>query len=502
MFKLPNGPWETVFSTKQPEVEISLQTNMESDVAVQIVEKKGENPTGVVLELFKVFVTSTHPQTLVEKLPFLALEFGVHSDRTTTHWFVLCESGSVYCEAGDVSVAAAFADLAKKVSGYEEQLLAAGRQLDVQLIPFSQSDESERSAFWSSLLVQPLLLERTKSYTKAPEPGINPSSVLRYGEVKLGRGKDQTLFREPLSLFKKTIVLGGTLADREGALRVLIESALLSGVPVVVFDASNKFAGLREQNQNAKQVTDSGFDQSPVGFPTEEFEVPSGVWTNFSDLDIDATLELFRVGLTPSAKVIKMVFELAVAVNWTQLIDTIKIQSPAGDVTRFHLNKAMRIAAVMDSLSQGFFGGPNRLEAMTKTLDGGFGYAGIVKMENLDPRLRLLLVHSLSREFKRFFSHPNKAKPVSVLLVFPDATQLFPSTGHGRIQQVIEDDLLEAANYGVGMVLAAEKAIDLHDHLPKQMTAEIGIVAGHDVGVRIEKRKPYRCELRPPLSRL
>jgi hypothetical protein len=489
------------FSTKQAEVEVALQTNVESDVAIQITEKTDDRPQGVVLELFRVFVAQRNPQALLEKLPFLALEFGVHSD-AATHWFVLCDSGSVYCEPHEQAVADAFSELEKRMERFDDQLVTGARHLEVPLVPFAQSGEKERSAFWSSLLVQPLLLERAKAH-KAPVQAAAPApEALRFGDAKLGRGKDKTLFHEPLVLLKKTLVQGGSSRDREWTVRILMESALLSGIPVLIFDAADRFRGLREQNPDPKAVSESGFDLSPAGFPTEDFGVPSGAWADFAALDIEAMLELFRIGHTPSAKVLKMVFDLGVAASWTQMIDTIKVQSPAGDVTRFHLNKAMRIAAVLDALKPGFFAGPNRIDALAKTVAGGFGHASVVSLRELDPRLRLVLAHSVCRELKRSAAPPAQPKPVSALVVFPDAAAFFPSTGHERIQQAIIDDLFEAANYGVGLVMSAEKSIDLNDRVQKEMTAEIGIVSGRDVGIRIEKRKPYRCELRVPLSRL
>jgi hypothetical protein len=140
MFKLPNGPWETVFSTKQAEVEVALQTNVESDVAIQITEKTDDRPQGVVLELFRVFVAQRNPQALLEKLPFLALEFGVHSD-AATHWFVLCDSGSVYCEPHEQAVADAFSELEKRMERFDDQLVTGARHLEVPLVPFAQSSE-------------------------------------------------------------------------------------------------------------------------------------------------------------------------------------------------------------------------------------------------------------------------------------------------------------------------------------------------------------------------
>ncbi|MBS3061462.1 MAG: hypothetical protein J4215_02660 [Candidatus Diapherotrites archaeon] len=500
--KTPGGPWETVFAAQQPDVDIRVEFNEESLLLVSVTEKKDGKNTGVVLDLFRAFVSETNPQTLIEKLPFPCIEFGLHTDGSTTYWIVLVDSGTVFSEPDEGKISRLFSEQKKKLESIEEQLKPSVLALDHKFEWLSHAPMDVRSAFFGSLLVPPMIVSRTKTGPAQQAPVAVSGTIMRFGEMKVGKTKDGALVREPLVLLKKTIIVGGTPKDRSRVLRVLIESVLLSGSAAVIVDSQNSFSGLREPNPNAAEVAESGFELTPIGFPTEEFEVPNKLWVNFSNLDIESMLELYRVGKTPAAKVIKMVFDLGVAANWRQLVDTIKIQSPAADVTRFHLNKAMRLAALIDNSYPGSFNGPNNMSNIARSLETGLGRAAIVHTDKMDNRLRLLVLHGLVRELRHFFEQSPNRQPLSCMLFLPQASEFFPFRETARISRVIEEDLNAMVNFGVGVTVVAEKGMDLHETIPRQMDSEFSIVSGKDVGLRIEKRKPYRVIIRNPLSRL
>ncbi len=498
--KLPGGPWESVFSSTEPDVEVHFETNEESEFLIRIIEKKDGAITGTLMQLFKVYVSDKDPGTLLEKFPVPALVFGIHPNGSETNWFLFLDSQSEYVTGNDESVSSGFLALKRRIADSENKIEPILHTMDHKLVVFNKASSQTREALLSSMVLAPLLVSRPTK-TIEPVPSSSAEGIMRFGEAKLGKNKEGTMVHEPLVLFKKTMVLGGSDNDRLEALRILIESVLLSGSSAVIADFKNSFSGLREQNPNAKAVSASGFDLTPIGFPTEDFDVPNKVWVNFSELDMESVLELFRVGKTPSAKILKMVSELGVAANWSQLIDTIRIQSPGGDVTRFHLNKAMRIAALIDNIYSGFFNGPNNISTIAKSPDTGIGKAALLRFDGVDNRMRLILFHSLIREIKHFYEHVPKPQPISCMVFVPQARELFPYHQYWQIQRIIEDDLAEMTNFGVGICLATEKGMDLHESIAPKMACEFGIVSGRDVGVRMEKRKPYRVTLRPPVSK-
>ncbi|GEM_PF-5776917 len=502
--EFPSGPWETVFSASQSDYDTRMLANDSSELIVEITEKKNGKKTGQILELFKVFVARENPGNLLEKLSFPALEIALHPDADSTLWFVFIDSGVVFSET-DSDTSKAFSGLEARIHDSEKHLQIAIETLGYAMAPFSEAGSDAKSAFFSGFFMEPFLIQKTRAGIAAQKnigiliPETQPKPT-RFGQVKLGITREGSIVEEPLALFKKTLIVGGTPRDRVSAIRILVESALLSGFPAVLFETGHFFDGIKEPSKNIGGLKESKLELAPLGFPSDEFEAPERLRINFSELDIESVLELFRLGHTPAYTVIKMVFELGVAANLPDLIEAIKIQSPGGEVTRFHIHKAMRIVSLMDQLYPGFFNGPNRIPDIAGTLERGLGKAGVIRLNTLDNRMRLILVHSLVREIRLFYQKDSKATAIAAMLFFPEIKNLFPYHQEWKIQKKIRDDLMEAAQFGIGVAMSAEKTIDVNETLASGLSTEIGIVTERDAGVRIEKRKPYRVQLRPTLT--
>lgn len=496
---LPAGPWETVFEAKGKDFDALFSSNPDSELVIHITEKQNQKPSGGILQLFKVFCLSRSPGELLDKMSFPAIVIGLPDPSGESHWFVLLDSGVTFVAADEAKVGAELVSLKGRLEKLEQSFVMLCQNMDLAVVPLAKAASEIRQSFFSSMLVSQLLVSKAKN--RSPESQSTDASLVRFGEIKFGTSKEGEIVHEPLVLFKKTLVTGGSEAERNRVCTVLIESILLSGFPAIVLDSKKRFLGLREQNPNPTELKTSGFDLAPFGFPIEEFTVPAGIHANFSDLDIEAILELFGTGKSPYAKVIQLVFELKVAVNLSQLLEAIRIQSPGGDVTSYHIQKAMRVVALMDQHYPGFFGEPNAIESVSKTWETGIGRLAIVETDGLDARAKYILVHSLVRELKKFYKNKKKPVPVSAFLVLGQSEEFLPYRTDARIVRLIQQELAEAANVGIGVVAAAEKALDLDENFSRGCESEIGIVNQNDVGIRIEKRKPYRLRIRPTMSR-
>ena len=86
------------------------------------------------------------------------------------------------------------------------------------------------------------------------------------------------------------------------------------------------------------------------------------------------------------------------------------------------------------------------------------------------------------------------------MLLFTNANETIPKFKMKRVNEIIALDLSLLRNYGLGIIIEAEDRTNIHSEVKNLIISHIGVIAGNDVGVVIEKRKNYRALVRPGLS--
>ncbi|MBU0636535.1 hypothetical protein KKE06_05920 [Candidatus Micrarchaeota archaeon] len=496
-----NGPWNPFFEGQSGQHETQLLFDGQSTVLSLVWEIKGNETIGVALEWLRVFVANKNPSTLFEKTGFDCLEIA-KKESGEIHWFVLIKSTPSYAPLDQDKIDQEMDGAYFRIHGTEKKLLALAKTLDLGLTTIEDSSENEKSVFFGSPIIHKMLshkLVHEKQKMETPQEFVS-QTVVPHGEFLLGLDKQKQLIKEPFGLFRRTLIVEGETNDRLHAMHIMIESALLSSIPSIVFDDQDFFEGTHRPTTDATQLKKANINLEPIGFPLASFSVPSNVRISLSTIDIDAILELFRAGKTPAIQTVQSILSTNQATNLSQLIEAIQVQIPSGETTAYQLKKAVRIVMLIEKTYPGFFNGPNDMKELSKSWGSGFGRVGLLSLNGLDERIKTILFHSLLREFIQYYKSIKENRPVKAMIFLPETSFLFPRHPKWRIQKIILDDLREASSVGVGSVISTEKPAEITPQLTGESQSQISIVNQDDIGVRIEHRKPYRVILRPPLS--
>ena len=496
-----HGPWNTFWQGRSGEHDVQLLFDDQSTVLSIVWDVQGNETVGLVLEWLRIFVTEQNPGMLMEKAGFDCIEIG-KKENNEMHWFVLVHSPPTYAVLEQEKIDQEMEEAYFAVLGSEKKLLAISTALGISLRRMEETPTTVKSVFFGTPIFHQTLAHKiAQEKAKQEQPNeFKTIQAIPQGEFWIGLDNQKQLVKEPLGLFRRTLILDGQMEDRLHAMHILIESALLSSVPVIVFDAGNHFVGLQQANQDRSQLEKARISLEPIGFPIASFSIPEKVRINLSQLDLDAVLELFRAGKNPAVQTIQKILANNKASNLSQLIEAIQTQPPMGESTAYQLKKAVRISLLIEKNYPGFFNGPNELKELAKSWSSGLGRAGLIRLDNQDDRIKIILFHALLRELKQYFKNVNEPRPVKAMVFLPEAHFLQSPHFPWKILKVIEQDLQEASSFGIGTVIGLENALKLGPRLVSETQSQINIVNQDDIGVRIENRKPYRARLRPPLS--
>lgn len=496
-----NGPWNSFFEGQSGEHQIQLLFDDESTVLSLIWDIKNNEAVGVVLELMRIFVCYQNPGVLIEKSDLDCLQIA-KKEGGQTHWFVLIHSLPTYVALEQSKIDSEMDRAASTLQDAQTRLLSLANTLGVVLQKLESTSDKQKSVFFSAPIIHEALFHKAaqeKIQLDQPQPFMRQELVSQ-GEFIAGLDTQQQLVKEPLGLFRRTLITDGQTADRIHAMHVLIESALLSTMPVVVFDAHDFFDGLQFANTSRDQLERAKISLEPVGFPIASFSMPEKIRIDLATLDIEAMLELFRAGKTPAIQVIQKILSNGQASNLTQLVEVIAVQAPVGATSTYQLKKAVRLIWLIEKNYPGFFDGPSNIREIAKSWGSGLGRAGLIHLDGLDKRIKLILLHSLLRELKDYYKNLPEQRPVKAVLFLPEAQFLFPRHGQWKIYQLLSNDLQQASAAGLASVISTEHAIELNNRIVAETQTQISIVNQDDIGIRIENRKPYRAILRPALS--
>jgi len=501
-FKLGEGPWKDLFKGNFEGHDIEIVMNPESLVLVEILEKEGGTVKGAVVEIYKVFYATGDVQGFVETLPREAIAVIKHS-KTETNRFFLLGSAPAYVEYVEEKFQKETDRLIKGIKSSTKMLKDVSKAYDLELKELHECDESVKQAFFSQPLMVPLM--STASHPtgagagqKAPEAGA--TGGISFGELVLGITKDGKAVKEPLSMFRSTVVSRGKQEETYHALHIIIEGALLSNISAVVMDWGKRFHGLSTKTSNTEELEKYKVEIDPVGFPVKEFFVPNQVGVDLNILDRKGFTEIFGLGESVVAKKIVELMEENKLTGLQDLIKLIKDAKAGEGFNDFQKSRAARVVKLIGLRYPDLFKETNNIEEISKNWVKGIGRAGLVHMEGQDERVALLVAHSLARGLLLQYKKQGPSKNLKSIFVIPEAERVMPRTQGSKLSQALAEDILEMRQYGCGFALGTQNPIDLAENAVKESDARISIVKGNDAGVQLKGRKSYRVLLRPGLS--
>ena len=398
-FKLSEGPWKEIFTGRFNEYEVEIFTNPDGLVLVAIYEREEGEKTGVVLELYKIFYAIGDVDDFVETLPREVIALTKHDEKVTQKFFLL-GSAPTYVKHEEDEVTKEVDRLIRKLQASAKMIKDVSKAYDITFKELSECEKGIKDAFFSQPLLIPIVSTSSHSVTSSK------SEVSEFsGETILGITKEGTIVKEPISLFKKTIITDGKDEDRLHLMRILTESYLISNTATVVFDWKDSFSGLSSPTKEREALKKYKVGIEPIGFPMKEFSVPDNVKVDLHTLDSHGLMELFSSGEDVVSDTIIKVIDERNSKSIKEIVDKIKEINCEGDFSDFQKLRAIRLLRLIDLRYPELVDGENDIAEISKNWFRGIGRAGIVKLSEIDERASLIIVQSLVRGILEYYKN-------------------------------------------------------------------------------------------------
>lgn len=507
LFKVSEGPWKKLFSGKFQDQEVEIYINPKSVLLVAIYEMEEDKPKGAVIEMYKVLASSGELEEFVATLPREVIVLTKHTKEETIKYFMLGTSPS-YVEYKEDEFLSETDSMLKKLKTSSTMIKDISKAYDLTLQELNDASEDVKAGFFT----QPLLIPAVATASHpgaAPSAGAQASGAARphsiggtKGEVLVGLTKEGNKIVEPLSLLMQTIVSGGSEEDRVKALQVIAEGALLSGVPVIVFDWGDVFSAMAEGTKDREGLKKYKVDSEPIGFPVRNFDSLKELVVEVSTMNPEGLLQLFGAGEDNSVEIITETMRNTKSKGFEELVKNLKKTKADEHNSAYQIKKAVRIVRLIGLRYPKMYEGTNDIESLIKSRTKGIGRAAIINISEPDERLALMLVHSIVSGIYEYCKKQGKSKLARALIIMPEAGKAIPYTAKNVLSEDIAKELVEITQYGIGHVLSSARPADVSKSVGDRIEAKINIVKGNDAGVSMKDRKSYRAFIRPGLSNI
>ena len=504
LFRIASGPWEKLFEGSFQKHLVQILSNPESIIMTAIFETEGDRVNGLIVEFFKIYYAVGSVETFSETLPRELVVLTKHDAKQTLK-FLAIGSAPSFVEWEEEAVMQETDALLSKLKSSSEMIRDVSKAYDLKLIELKQAPSEVKEAFFTHPLLVPVLSTNYHAISTGQQESVSETAVAKSvpGEVMIGITREGNLVEEPLNLLLKTGVFDGTEVNRNHIMQVLIEGALLSNVPAVVFDWDARFEGIAVASKDSEKFKEFKLDIEPIGFPAKKFKPLSDIQANLSMLNPEGLLELFGAGAkSVPVKAIMQAMASEQQHNSIQtLCESIRKTELTTEITVYQQLKAIRSLNLMQVRYPRLFDGANNIEEVSKNWVRSIGQAGIIDLQGLDSRQTLMLISSITEEMLAFYKNKGVSKQVKSMIFIPEINKL---SMHYKNQlfKSLAQALNELKEYGVGFAVSSTKEIDLEEEIRKCIESEFGIVLQNDVGVRIVNKKQYRVLARPTLSEL
>ena len=492
--KLREGPWKTEFEGRLQEHEVSIYSNPDDTIMAVVLDKEKEKIKGAVIELFKVFFCSGALEEFVQTLPKEAITLTKHSSEHTAKFLILNTDPS-YAKMDGESFADEVDALLQKIHSSSDTVKDVARAYDLHLTELSKADESTKAEFFA----QPITFFALSTSNQAQQLRQATIKIIK-GDILFGLTKDSLPAREPLNLFEKTAVLDGKKEERKHIMHLIIEGALLSNIPVVIFDSNHSFDGLNVPTKNISGLHQFKVDFEPIGFPVKEFFPIEDVKIDLDMVSPIGLMQAFGVGEGKASQIIIDLMKKESFQNIKQMIERLNSIDVGGEITKSDIYKAARIIKLIDTIYPNFFDSKNNIQEISKNWVKAIGRAGIINIESLDERQTLILVHNVLKGILDYYKKMGETNEVNAMVFIADAEKFVGLQQKNAMGKEILQALNELKNFGVGYVFEAESANKLLGDASKNAETQIYIVEKNEASLKLPTRKQYRVRTRPGLS--
>ncbi|MFH1391092.1 MAG: hypothetical protein ABIH20_02145 [Candidatus Diapherotrites archaeon] len=494
LFKIANGPWEKLFSGNFQEHEVELYSNPEKILLVIVFEKKLDRVEGAIIELYKVFSAEGDVESFVETLPRDVLILTKHDEKSTLK-FLLLGSKPTYAMWNEKEFVKEVDLLVKKLSTSAAMIKDVSKAYELTLKEIAESTKEIQTAFFTQPMLVPLMATSNHSMIRE---SVDEMKAITKGDITLGLTRDRKKVIEPIALFTKTIISEGEPKDRGRVLQVLAESAMLSKIPVVIFDYDKRFSGLGETSKDEAELKKYEVEIDPLGFPVKNYTPGDSVKVNLNIISPRTIAELFGIGYKDFPRLLTRFLAENTVTSIDDMVEKISKLPQSEEFSEFEIYKTARVIKLIGTRYPNLFGDNSETKDMIKTSTSNIARASIIDISSADKRSSTMLIHSVVKEISM---SKQKADSNFVSIIIPEGEIIQAKENQNVISGEIYSLLNELAVSGGMVTIAAAKPIDIDSATKQDANVKINIVSGNDVGVQMKNRKAYRVLVRPPLSR-
>lgn len=475
---LPYGPWVRLVYGQWGKYPVALFQNPDKLLMLVLFEKKGDQVTGMVMMLKRVFVVDgelgkfmqaqKREVTLVEKF-----------SKDYSGRYLVISSTPVYARYTQDELIENVKKHYLELDGLAKITLEMAAGYGFKIRDLSKASEEEAQLF----LGDPLSLF---SYSVAGgAPGAAGEAALKIPRFQLGVNKEGEEYELKMDSLFAVCVVGGARSNRLHVVHVLCEAALYNGVPVMVFDSSGAFKGLALPNNDSSKYAQFKLAGSPAGFPFKGFVLGENLFIDLGNTDSNLFLKTFGLEKTEFASIIKAVHSQikGSASSLGDLASALNNLKESKDMLLFNIKRASRCIQVIQKVYPSLF---NKVisQDLTQPWHDATGRACHVDLSRYPIEVQKLAINTL---LQGIVIPPTAS--LQLLLAFePDASAL---------AEEIAFALDKFKKQGVGIAVNVEHELDFKQL--GDMEAVIEVI--NDEAVAKEKgEKQARFSVRPTYS--
>ncbi len=503
LFKIAQGPWSLLMQGSIQNHSLEVYVNPKKWIYVQILQSEEGKFRNVVCEFYKPYLAMGDASGFVQTLPRELLVLSKHTKDDTQNYLIL-GSGAVSAPYEEELVLEQTDILFKQLEVSTSLLREVGKAYDVQLKDLTECDEKTANGFFSIPLLIPSLATNAHFTTsgemtqRIAVPGMSNVTSLA-GEMVLGNLPNGIQAKEPISFFKKTLIVNGRPEHRLRVAQIIMEGVLLSDVPVVVLDWNDQFSVMRNANPSNENLHKQKVELDTMGFPLKEFSTPENVKSDFRYTAPEAIAEVLGIQNHELGQALISFFKDNALASMEEAQRALKQLTPSERMSAFQIASLSRLLRLIEHMAPHFWDGNNPIEEISKNWFHSIGRIGVVKLRSANPTFSPLLVQSLLKNIFEYYRQKGTSGRMASLIVLPEAQDLF-SSDKKQLINFISQTLQESVSLDVGFLITAPHDIDIPALLGKTCEAKISIINGSEAAVDLEGRKSYRLAIRDTVS--
>ncbi len=503
LFKIAQGPWTPLLQGSIQNHLLEVYVNPKKWIYVQILQSEEGKFRNVVCEFYKPYFAMGEVTGFVQTLPRELLLLSKHLKDDTSTYLIL-GSGAISTPYEEELILEQTDILFKQLEVSTSLMREVGKAYDVQLKELTECEEKVASGFFSIPLLIPSLATNAHFSTQGEVSARNSangiiSNPTLAGEMILGNLPNGIQAKEPISFFKKTLIVNGRVEHRLRMAQLIIEGVLLSDIPVVVLDWNDSFGVMRNANPSAEILHKQKVEIDTMGFPLKEFVIPENVRVDFRYSQPEALAELLGLSNHELGQLLISFFKDNSISSMEDAQRVLKQLTPSERMTSFQLVSLSRLLHLLEAMAPHFWDGNNPIEEISKNWFHSIGRMGVVKMRNSNAIFSPLLVQGLLKNIFEYYRQKGTSGKMASLIVLPEAQELF-SSNKKQLIQFITQTLQESASLDVGFLVTVPHDMDVPPSLSKACVAQVSMINGSEAAVDLEGRKSYRLAIRDTVS--